>query len=147
MIRDGFLGKGNVFCARGRPRSFGEINRFSTPHNIRLSFDDALHVRLWWQNVAPIPLDYSISLQALDASGTLVAQSDGQIDDYGREIVSTSQMQPGRIYVDERSIMLPAGTSGEVRLQLLVYQSWDDRRLMLDDGRETIDLGVVNSEE
>jgi hypothetical protein len=109
--------------------------------------DDALHVRLWWQNVAPIPLDYSISLQALDASGTLVAQSDGQIDDYGREIVSTSQMQPGRIYVDERSIMLPAGTSGEVRLQLLVYQSWDDRRLMLDDGRETIDLGVVNSEE
>jgi hypothetical protein len=104
---------------------------------------DTLHVRLWWQNEAPIPLDYSISLQLVDEDGTLIAQSDGQISDYGREIVSTSQMTPGRVYVDERRLPVPPDTFDELSLQLLVYQSWDGRRLTLDDGRDALDLGDI----
>ncbi len=105
--------------------------------------DDTLHARLWWQNAAPIPLDYSISLQLQDANGAVIAQSDGQINHYGREVVPTSQMQPGRIYIDERALVLPPDVPGELRLQLIVYQSWDERRLMLDDGLAAIDLGDV----
>jgi hypothetical protein len=102
--------------------------------------DGKLDLRLWWQNAAPIDRDYSIGVQVIDGNGALVAQSDGPINDYGRENVQTSQMTPGRIYVDERTLALPEGAADDLRLMLVVYQSWDGMRLRLADGRDALEI-------
>lgn len=101
---------------------------------------EALDARLWWQvangSAAP-PLDYSIGVQLLDRAGQLVAQSDGPINHYGETLVQTSQLEPGRIYMDERTLSLPAGLApGEYQLAVVVYQPWDGARLLLPDGRD-----------
>ncbi|MDX2161281.1 MAG: glycosyltransferase family 39 protein [bacterium] len=90
-----------------------------------------IDVRLWWRVDQPIPLDYSMGLQVLDSSGTLVAQHDGPIHDYG-VIVQTSGMNSGQIYIDRRRIALnPPLEAGDYRLVLVVYQPWDGQRLLL----------------
>jgi hypothetical protein len=43
----------------------------------------------------------------MDSEGHLVAQSDGPINHYGNETVDTNMMQPGKIYIDYRSLALP----------------------------------------
>ncbi|MBL8147564.1 MAG: glycosyltransferase family 39 protein [Anaerolineae bacterium] len=101
---------------------------------------DAFEARLWWQvpagSTSP-PLDYSIGFQLLDSAGQLIAQSDGPINHYGATIVQTSQMEPGRIYMDERTLPLPAGLPpGDYQLAVVVYQPWDGARLLLPDGRD-----------
>jgi hypothetical protein len=72
-----------------------------------------------------------------------VAQSDGAINHYGAEIVQTSALEPGKIYIDRRSIALPQGLAkGAYRLELVVYQSWDGMRLAVN-GADSLDLGEV----
>lgn len=99
---------------------------------------NAIAARLWWQvpaGEAPPALDYSIGLQLLDGAGRLVAQADGPITHYGAETVQTSQLEPGRIYMDVRWLALPPDLpAGDYRLQVVVYQSWDGVRLLLPDG-------------
>jgi hypothetical protein len=105
--------------------------------------DHRIDLRLWWQNPAPITLDYSFGIQVLDSADRLVAQSDGPLIDYGRSVVQTSQMETGRIYVDERRIDLPVDVNSELRLHLVVYQSWDGQRLTIDGERDTLLLGII----
>ena len=111
--------------------------------------NDAISARLWWQvpeGASPPPLDYSIGFQLLDSAGQLIAQSDGPINHYGETIVQTSQMEPGRIYMDERSLALPAGLPpGEYQLAVVVYQPWDGQRLRLPDSREGWTVSVTIS--
>ncbi len=106
---------------------------------------EAIRTRLWWRVEQPPTVDYSMSLQLLDGSGQKVAQMDGPINHYGAEIVQTSQLEPGRIYIDHRAITptsdLPAGA---YTLALAVYQSWDGVRLMLPDGRDSLVLDAVS---
>jgi hypothetical protein len=106
--------------------------------------DDQINTRLWWRvEEAPL-LDYSIGLQLLNADGALVAQHDGPIQHYGAETVQTSGMQPGKIYIDFRSLALPPELSeGEYALWLTVYQPWDGERLLLPDGSDHLLLESI----
>ncbi|MBZ0302374.1 MAG: glycosyltransferase family 39 protein [Anaerolineae bacterium] len=107
---------------------------------------ESLTVRLWWIADSPIGLDYSIGLHVLDADGTLVAQHDGPITDfYAGQPVQTSQMDSGKVYIDTRHIELPPGLpKGAYQLALVVYQSWDGRRLPLPDGTDELRLDDVS---
>lgn len=90
----------------------------------------SLTARLWWRVEQAPAVDYSIGLQLLDSSGRLVAQHDGAINHYGSEIIQTSSLQPGRIYIDHRTLNLPPDLmDGTYTLILVVYQSWDNERL------------------
>lgn len=106
---------------------------------------NSLTTRLWWTADQSVPLDYSIGLQLLNNSGELVAQSDGPITDwYSRQPLQTSQMEPGKIYIDARSLTLPGNLpDGSYQLALVVYQSWDQMRLTLSDGTDYLLLDTI----
>jgi 4-amino-4-deoxy-L-arabinose transferase-like glycosyltransferase len=106
---------------------------------------NTLSARLWWAADETPSLDYSIGLQLLNREGTIVAQSDGPIIDwYNRQPVQTSQMQPNKIYIDARTLTLPPNLpAGEYQLTLVVYQSWDQVRLTLPDGRDYLLLDTL----
>jgi mannosyltransferase len=126
------------------PTRFGGVLPFRGA-DIDAVTPEATRVRLWWQTDAPIRLDYSIGLHLRDSAGNLVAQSDGAIAHYGVETVQTSQMQPGRIYIDHRTLALPPGLpDGQYPLELVVYQSWDGLRLTLPSGAEALLLSYLN---
>lgn len=105
----------------------------------------AASVRLWWTADDRIPLDYSIGLHLLDSAGMIVAQSDGPIIDwYSRQPVQTSHMEPGKIYIDARTLLLPDDLpAGDYQLALTVYQSWDQVRLTLPDGTDYLYLETI----
>ncbi|HLV33959.1 MAG TPA: glycosyltransferase family 39 protein [Spirillospora sp.] len=106
---------------------------------------EAVKARLWWTVDEPVPLDYSIGLHVLDSTGRLVAQSDGPIIDlYSGQPVQSSQMQPDRIYIDARRVVLPSDLpGGNYQLALAVYQSWDGARLLLPDGTDYLLLDSI----
>lgn len=97
-----------------------------------------IDARLWWKVGAAPPINYSIGLHLLDASGALIAQADGPIRDFGVQIVETSAMQPGKLYMDRRALALPAGISGQVELRLVVYDAATGARLRLADGADAL---------
>ncbi len=103
---------------------------------------EAIGVRLWWKVDQPPEFDYSIGLHLLDSSGTLVAQVDRPIrDQYLNQDIQTSQLEPGRIYIDSRTLELPLDLpAGSYQLALVVYQSWDSVRLLLPDGSDKLVL-------
>ncbi len=120
------------------PRRFGQHMAF---YGVDIDRQDraAIEARLWWKVDARISLDYSIGLHLLNEAGDLVAQKDGPIDHYAAETVPTSHMEPGRIYIDHRTMMLPLDLpSGTYRLSLVVYQPWDGQRLQTDDGSDRV---------
>ena len=108
---------------------------------------EAVEARLWWQvpeSGLPPALDYSIGLHLIDRDGRLVAQSDGPIQHYGQEVVQTSTMDPGRIYMDVRRLELPPALApGDYRLTVVVYQPWDGTRLTLPDGSDYWEFPVT----
>ncbi len=101
-------------------------------------------VRLWWKVAQAPDKDYSIGVQVLDGSGKLVAQADGPLQLGNGSVVQTSQMVPDKIYIDPRalvpSVPLPTGT---YTLVLVVYQSWDNVRLKLPDGSDSLQIGMI----
>ncbi len=55
--------------------------------------------------------------------------------------MQTSQLEPGKIYIDWRTLDLPPNLApGAYRLDLVVYQSWDNTRLTLPDGSDSLTL-------
>jgi hypothetical protein len=126
------------------PTHFGGVLPFRGA-DIDVVTAEAIQVRLWWMTDAPIPLDYSIGLHLRDSAGNLVVQSDGAIQHYGVETVQTSQMQPGHIYIDHRTLTLPSNLpNGSYQLVLVVYQSWDNERLLLPDGRDALPVASLD---
>ncbi|MBE2271478.1 MAG: glycosyltransferase family 39 protein [Anaerolinea sp.] len=94
----------------------------------------SIEARLWWRVGQAPDRDYSIGLHLLSEDGRLVAQSDGAIQHYGLETVQTSSLEAGRIYIDHRTLSLPPDlTDGIYTLRLVVYQSWDNERLMVGE--------------
>jgi hypothetical protein len=100
---------------------------------------DEIKTRLWWKvNKAP-GMDYSMSLRLLDSNGNLVTQADGPINHYASEVVNTSELQAGRIYIDFRSIQLPSKLpAGNYKLELVVYDWQNNVRLLLPDGSDNL---------
>jgi hypothetical protein len=104
--------------------------------------EESIQARLWWrvdsEDQRP-KLDYSVGLHLLSPSGELVAQNDGAINHYGREVVHTSAMDTHKIYIDYRSLQLPRDLrDGEFTLAVIVYQSWNGVRLTLPDGADRL---------
>lgn len=103
-----------------------------------------IDTRLWWRVEQTPSLDYSVSLRLVNIAGEVITQSDSAIKHYGTEVVQTSQLEPGRIYIDWRSLQLPPELpSGVYTLQLVVYQSWDGIRLLLPDGSDSLTLDTL----
>ncbi len=101
----------------------------------------AITAHLWWRVEQTPNRDYSISLRLLNDQGVLIAQKDGPINHYGTQIVQTSQLEPGKIYIDWRTLDLsPEIPAGQYKLVLIVYQSWDGQRLKLPDGADSLML-------
>ncbi len=105
---------------------------------------EAISTRLWWRVEQAPTLDYSISLQLVNAAGEIVTQKDGPIIHYGVDTVQTSQLQPEKIYIDFRALDLPPDLpAGAYTLELVVYQSWDGERLALPDGKDALALETL----
>ncbi len=127
------------------PLQFGDALAF---WGVDLDRVDAsgITTRLWWSAQKPPGLDYSIGLQLLNADGQLVAQQDsGIVDFYSGGLIQTSQLMPGKLYIDKRDITLPPGLpTGIYQLSLVVYQSWDNHRLPLPDHRDSLILDSIS---
>ena len=123
------------------PIAFGEQMQFWGADLDRLT-DTTLDLRLWWRVDQTPDRDYSIAVHLLNPAGELIAQSDGPIQHYGTEILQTSSLQPGRIYIDHRQLSLPTDRlDGGYSLRLVVYQWWDGVRLAVDGA----DSYVINT--
>ncbi len=86
---------------------------------------ETLRVRLWWSVDEPVAADYSVGVHLRAPDGALLAQSDSapQVADGPG---ATSQWQPGRFYVEERTITLPESMkTARYTLSLVVYE-WPD---------------------
>lgn len=117
-----------------------QVNRGS----IGLRWGPDVDVRLWWTINAALPVNYSFSLRLVDPSGELIAQSDGAINHYGQEVVETSTMQPGRIFIDYRSVQFPLGAAeGMYALRLVVYDPATGEPLILPDGSDSLLLQML----
>ncbi len=104
----------------------------------------AIRARLWWRVDKTPSQDYSIGLYLLDAGGALAAQADGPINNFGTETVSTTQLQPGAIYVDYRVLDLPPDLApGDYRLALAIYRWTDGARLKLADDSDLLALNTI----
>ena len=104
---------------------------------------ESIQTRLWWRVEQTPALNYSIGLHLLNSEGALVAQLDRNIVHYGQPL-ETSQLEPGRIYIDSRALPLPDGLPpGDYRLALIVYDWQTGDPLRLPDGGATLDLGTV----
>lgn len=104
---------------------------------------EQINTRLWWQQETRVELDYSLGLYLVDSGGVVLAQQDGPINHYGNEIVQTSHLEPGRIYIDHRAIDVRSVPPGHYTLSLAVYQWWDGVRLITPNGADQIMLGEV----
>ncbi|HEX2905462.1 MAG TPA: glycosyltransferase family 39 protein, partial [Phototrophicaceae bacterium] len=126
------------------PRRFGEQLAFWGA-DIDAVSPEKISTRLWWKVTQSPPLNYSIGLQLLDTQGGLVAQNDGSIRHFRDTVVETSQLEPDKIYVDFRDLILPADLPpGDYRLTLIVYDWQTGERLLLADGSDTLLLDTIN---
>lgn len=90
---------------------------------------ETIALRLWWSVDYPVQLDYSVSIRFRTPEGETLVQVDGAPQVAG-EPPETSRWQPGRFYIDERTLRLPdAIPSGSYPLFLIVYQWWDNTRI------------------
>jgi hypothetical protein len=104
----------------------------------------AVDVHLWWRIDDAPTINYSIGLHLLDANGNLVSQVDGSINEYGKQTVDATTMQPGHIYIDYRTLNLPATIApGTYQLALIVYDWQTGKRLLGDDGSDQLLLNKI----
>ncbi len=90
---------------------------------------ETIALRLWWTVDYPVQLDYSVSIRLRTPEGDTLVQVDGAPQVPG-EPPETSRWQPGRFYIDERTLRLPDEIpSGSYPLFLIVYQWWDNTRI------------------
>ncbi|MEL7233722.1 MAG: hypothetical protein AAGK74_04455, partial [Chloroflexota bacterium] len=96
---------------------------------------DTVEVILVWQAAddAPAPADYTVFVQALDAGGQLVAQSDAQPVAGSRP---TTGWRPGEIIVDEHTLPVNAGMTIEGAMLIVGLYDSSGTRLTLPDGAD-----------
>jgi hypothetical protein len=108
--------------------------------------DQNLNVTLYWQALAPMPVDYTVFVHLLGPDGQLVVQHDD--GPWWEVAIPTSTWQPGEKLRDMHALALPTGLpSGEYRLQTGVYY-WEtlERLAVLENGAPVnnfVELGSV----
>ena len=102
----------------------------------------AVTLALFWQAVQPIADDYSVSVRLEDAVGHRWSQVDGWP---ARGLLPTSDLAPGWVARDERTLALPEGApGGEYRVMVYVYAAETKENLPLAAGGFALDAGRVN---
>ncbi len=125
------------------PKTFGDNMAFWGDDVTEITAS-TITAHLWWRLQQAPPLDYSMSLQLFNSTGALVTQADGPVQHYGTQTVQTSQMEPGRIYIDFRSLTLPPDLpAGSYHLVLVVYNWQTNQRLTLSDGSDSLPLDTI----
>ncbi len=105
-----------------------------------------LAVTLYWQALAPMPLDYTIFVHLVGPDGQTIAQHDGQP---AWEVpLPTSTWQPGEMLPDKHILNLPSELPpGDYRLEVGVYYWQTMERLpVIENGaavRDLVELGNV----
>jgi hypothetical protein len=125
------------------PQVFGEHMAFWGADIDSVS-PELIQTRLWWKVEQTPSQDYSMSLQVFDENGALVANADGPINHYKKQVFNTSQLLPEQIYIDFRDVAIsPRLSPGSYRLALVVYNWQTNERLPLPDGADHLELGTV----
>jgi hypothetical protein len=112
-------------------------NRVSAGENIALA--------LFWQAAGPASRPYTVFNHLVDKEGQLVAQQDnwpvnGQWP--------PSCWRDGDVIVDEYSMAIPPDAeTGSYRLVTGLYDTENGARLLLEDGRDGVELDVVEVEK
>lgn len=84
-----------------------------------------LHLTLHWRCLAPMDADWTVTVQVLDESGTVITQDDGMPDRY-----PTSTWRRATAFTDERILTFPSDTPpGAYRLLVGWYRREDLFRL------------------
>lgn len=112
---------------------FGDLfalRRFDLPASA--SAKEPVTITLWWTAEQAPSLDYSVSVFALDASGTLVAQHDGPPL---QGAAPTSTWQPGDLKFDQHTLWLPPG---DYEIGLKIYWYGDNQPIPVHGAGETL---------
>lgn len=105
---------------------------------------ETINVFLWWSALQPVPLDYSVSVVALDGQGNVVAQHDGPpLDGYS----PTSTWMPDTLQLDVHRLSLPDTLPpGTYDLAVRVYWYGDPQLLPVVQGEQPAgDRAVIGS--
>ena len=99
-------------------------------------------VTLYWQAQSEIPVDYTVFMHMLDASGQIVAQADARPK---AGWLPTTWWDPGKIVADEHTLALPAALpAGDYSLEIGLYVPETGERLPLSGSEQNaVDLGSM----
>lgn len=93
------------------------LRAWSLLHSVDVQPCQAVTLESWWTAGVPLPDNYSLSLALANSGGIGVANTDSEPAG-----VLTQQWQPGRVYLDERSVAVPCDAApGEYPLLLGLY--------------------------
>ncbi len=107
-----------------------------------LTLGQGLTVTLYWQAQSEIPVDYTVFMHMLDATGQIVAQADA-LPKNGW--LPTTWWDPGKVVTDEHILAVPAGLPpGDYSLQVGLYVLETGERLPLAGAeQDAVDLGSI----
>lgn len=101
---------------------------------------DRVNVRLTWTASEVLGRSYKVFVHLYDPDGRLVAQHDAIPVN---ELRPTPSWQPGEEIVDRHGLWVPQGVSGPLRLVVGLYDAETGARLVLTDGSDHTELGLV----
>jgi hypothetical protein len=121
------------------------VDGVASPDGVAFRAGETVRLKLWWSVDQPIKLDYSLGVYLL-VDGAVGAEVNGppQVADEPKE---TSRWIPGRYYVDERALTLPARMYGHAYpLYMAVYQWWDNARIAAPgvDGNKLLTITLIS---
>ena len=107
----------------------------------RASREAECRVKLWWRAEQDMPESYKVFVHLLDANGVPRAQADALPQNGARP---TWSWLPGEIIADEIVLKIPADLpAGQYRLTTGLYNELNGTRLTLPDGKDAIELVIV----
>ena len=98
-------------------------------------------VSLTWSATDKIEREYKVFVHLYSADGGLVAQHDAVPVNELRPMPSWS---PGEEIVDHHGLWVPKDTQGPLRLVVGIYDPQNGTRLRLENGEDTLTLGVMD---
>jgi len=102
-----------------------------------------LHVDLWWQTAAPLPLDYSAGVLLRDVNGGIVWQEDSALTN-----VPSSQWAVDTLHHGRHTLTLPEDLPpGDYSLSVVVYYFEDATNPLQADHQTIVDVGVIQVRE
>lgn len=101
----------------------------------------SLGVSLTWSATAKIEHDYKVFVHLYAADGRLVAQHDAIPVNELRPMPSWS---PGERIIDRHGLWVSKDVEGPLRLAVGIYDPETGTRLQLEDGQDTVTLGVID---